>query len=201
MKEQPQLNRVETWIAERSTRIFLVIACLMVLAAGFAIWQIARQNHFQEQVDVLRPQVTRIVRRVNACTKTALTQPARSRECARQLKIAFKSCSMYPACRAAVLSAVLSPASPPKGVVHQNPSHAGQQPKPGSHPGSRHSSSQPPPSATEPAPASVPSTPAPVPSPLPGNSGSAPAPDMGVKACVELAVSACVKAAPDLPTH
>jgi len=60
---------------------------------------------------------------------------------------------------------------------------------------------QPKPSEPQPQPSPQPSSsavpsPAPTPAPEPGNSGQTPAPEAGVKACVDLIVSACVKAEP-----
>ena len=92
-----------------------------------------------------------------------------------------------------------------KGVVHQTPSHAGQQPGPskGGHQGKGgkgHSGgkthTKPPRSTKTPVP---PPTEQLAPSPAPGNSDETPsaAHSKGVQTCVELAVSACVDA--DLP--
>ena len=94
------------------------------------------------------------------------------------------------------------------GDASQPADHAGQQPKPGK-PGGRHKgghqgAKSPPPTTREPSPSPQPEPSSPpasesaVPSPRPGNSDETPAAEhsQGVTACVDLVVSACVKAGP-----
>lgn len=79
----------------------------------------------------------------------------------------------------------------PEGGGAQNPSNAGQQPSPGKgHQGGKKPPKSPPP-APAPSPSPAPATPESAPSP--GNSGKTPGAEKGVKACVNLAVSACAE--------
>ena len=96
---------------------------------------------------------------------------------------------------------------PSQGGGAQNPSTAGQQPKPGHQPGGQgkggHGQHHPPPHGSPaPEPAPPPATAAPAPeaqpssSPMPGDSGETPAAERseGVRACVTLVASACAEA-------
>lgn len=121
------MERLGRWTVEHSGKIFAVIAVSMAIAAGFAIWQIGRQGEIQHQVDVLRPQVTRVIHRASICAPGTLRRISSRRECARLLEIGFRSCRLYPECRAAVLLAIMTPHS--EGVTPQ-PSRGGQQPTP-----------------------------------------------------------------------
>jgi hypothetical protein len=97
---------------------------------------------------------------------------------------------------------VLRAASPPEGVVTSNGHAPSSQPGPpsGGHSGgSGHSGHH--------APLTPSPTPAPAPpvsenaTPLPGSSGDGESANRGVKACVEVIASACVKAEAELPLH
>lgn len=94
--------------------------------------------------------------------------------------------------------------APPGGDALQPASHAGQQSRPpkGGH-GGKHGAAPPkphhhpkPPQAPSPVPPapSPPAAPAAPAQPEPGNSGNGASAEHGVKACVDVAVSACVKA-------
>lgn len=134
----------------------------------------------RKDVNRTNTQVTRVnkvVRQIAAaCNDQALRVPAASDACARRLTVALLNCRNHPSCRAAFLANLRPPV--PKGVVHLNPSTAGQQPAPApagghgghTHPHHPHSHqahhTNPPPSTSPPAPESPPES--------PGNSGEAP---------------------------
>lgn len=170
----------------------------------------------RRDVDVIEPKVTQIIRSAAACQQGASRLDLRS--CVRRIEIALERCRQSAACRSEFKSLVRAvrrkPASRPLGSARgggaQNPSTAGQQPEPGRKPGARGGQagggkqgavrqprqpkpSDPPQPAPQPSSSAVP-PPAPAPAPAPGNSGETPAPEVGVKACVDLIVSACVKA-------
>jgi hypothetical protein len=208
MRSPTELSPTEAWIAERSIRLFLVVAGLMLLGAAGILLILSNQESTQHQVDVLKPQVTKIVRAGNICDPASLTDHKRSKDCATLLRIALINCRRHPGCRVAFLATLRPPLRPSRGGGTQNPSPAGQPPGPGSHPGhSGHTPPQPPaekppkeqlpPPAPPPAPAPAPPAPPEPPvSSSPGNSGNTPGAGKGVKACVEIAVSACVKVGP-----
>lgn len=199
-----ELNRVEVWVAEHAVPIFLVIAALIVVGAiaVFVTWE--KQGNTADKVHVIAPQVTRINRAI--CDKRSLTHSIRAQACAERIRIGLVNCRHVARCRAAYLALATYP--PPAKTVSpssaatagggaRNPSHAGQQPGPGEQPGhhqggSNHGGHKKPPPEPTPAPSPAPApTPAPVPSP--GNSGDTPGADKGVKACVEVALSACAE--------
>lgn len=93
-----------------------------------------------------------------------------------------------------------------EGVVDTNGHAPSSQPGPpshGGHQGGQGHSGTPHPLTPQPSPA--PAAPAPIaPTPTPGNSGSTPGADSGLKACVEVAVSACAEVhaeTPELSLH
>lgn len=105
-------------------------------------------------------------------------------------------------CKALPLNSKPTPSSPQsgssKGVVDSNGHAPSSQPGPPSHgghhggsKGAHHAHHTP---ASQPSPAPAPVAPAPELPPAPGNSGTTPGGEHGVKACVEVVVSACVKA-------
>jgi hypothetical protein len=202
MKPAPELSLLESWIAEHSIRIFLLIAGIMLLGAGGILLTLLNQESTQHQVDVLKPQVTKIVRAANTCDANALTHKRASRDCATQMRIALVVCRRHPKCQAAFLATLQLPPRVSRGGGAQNPSNPGQQPGPGPEPGHSghvHHAAQPKKPPKKHLPKSVPTLPAPAPPelpatpPAPGNSGNTPGGEHGVKACVDVAVSACVK--------
>lgn len=173
----PQLNRIEVWILEHSIRLFLAIAVAILLAAGAFLYLVDRQGSAEAQIEVLRPEVTKVFHAAILCEPRSLHHARESRSCARQLEIAFLNCRLYPSCRAILLAAVLTPGTP-KEVMPQHPSSAGQHPSPGHAPGTR----------KPPAPTAAAAAPTPAPPTLPngkpfpgvGPPGGPP----GLRACV-----------------
>lgn len=179
MTAQPDLNPVEKWIAEHAIRIFLAIAVLMIVGAYFLTTTIVNQSNTQEDVNVLQPRVTRIVRTV--CGPRAFDDPVQARHCAGRLRAALLNCRQYTFCRTALVLAQVPPprkAEPEKaesqpqhsagggGGDAQTPSHQGQQ-HGGGGPHKKPPAPNPSPIPVTPAPIA----PAPVPEPAPGNSG------------------------------
>ena len=190
MIDQDKLNPVEQWIAERSIRIFIAVAVVMVAGALFTLKLVVEQSEVQKQVDVLRPQVTRIVHAASVCNARALERKGASEACAGRLRIALVNCRSHPSCRTALLAA-LHPPVVPKGVAPSNPSTTGSQPAPpagGAHKGGTGKGTKRPPKSSQP-----PAQAEPAPPPADTTPGNSPENGHGVKACVDLAVSACVK--------
>lgn len=210
-----KLSHTEEWIAEHSIGIFAVVAILMVLGTYFGLRLLGAQERVQRDVNVLKPQVTRVSRAI--CDEQSLNHKGRAARCAARIRVGLVNCRRVERCRAALLAALTYP--PPTATLGgggaQNPSPAGQQPEPGHTPGGQgkrdhgkhhrppHGSPAPapepaqPPAAAAPAPEAQPSSP-----PAPGNSGETPAAEksQGVHACVETTVSACLDAGlPELP--
>ncbi len=76
----------------------------LVVAYLFAA-QISTQN----QVDVLRPQVTEIVRAASACSGDTLNDRRASNACSARLRVALLNCRQHPSCRAAFLANLRPP--------------------------------------------------------------------------------------------
>jgi len=192
MIDQDKLNRTEQWIAEHSIRIFAVVAVVMVAAALFTIRLVVEQGEVQEQVDVLRPKVTRVIRAASVCNAEALEREDASRACAGRLRIALINCRSHPSCRAAFLATLNVPTAARRGVVSSNPSETGSQPAPP--PGGAHKGGRQPRQKRQPKSSSPPAQADPAPLPTDTTPGNSPESGHGVKACVDLAVSACAKA-------
>jgi hypothetical protein len=198
-----KLDGREAWIAEHSLRIFVVVAALMAIAAGFAVWQIQRQNRFEGEIQVLRPQVTRVSKAI--CDQESLHHLNRARSCAERIRVGLVNCRHSAPCRAAFLAIATYPpparstapssttaittAPDQKGGATQQPSnHGHQQPGPsGGQEGSQEASPAPsgPPAAEHGPPAETPGN---GPPGAPGGSSSSGA---GVEVC---AVKTCVGA-------
>jgi hypothetical protein len=153
-QEQKPLNRFEIFASDHAPRIFVVVALLIVLGAGAVLWVFQRQGDTQRQVDVLKPQVTKIVRAAKVCSLDAARKSQESRDCALRLRVALVNCRQYPRCRAALLAILTYPpparststtspssttatttAPAEKGGATQQPSDNGhQQPGPGKGP-------------------------------------------------------------------
>lgn len=183
----------------------------LAVIAGFGL---VESIHTGRDVNVLRPQVTQIVQAAAACKPPVTTK--RLATCVARIEAGLQACRLSPSCRKA-FDEVLTAPKPRKGVVHQTPTTAGQQPAPApagakgevhgshKHPPAKHPSggqrnpkpaAPPPPVPPVTAPASSPSD-ASTPE-LPGNSGSgSSSTSPGAKTCVEVDVSACVKAGLD----
>lgn len=163
------------------------------------------------RVDVIHKDTTKLVHAANVCGNRSLSHPRRSRECANRLRNALLNCRRYSSCRSALLrtgeiasrhrktvpgrsEVRASPTPSLEGGGSQQPvrTHAGQKPSPAPVGGHAHpKESSPAPSEPKGTVESLPS--APSPTPLPGNSGGGASSEHGVKQCVDVAVSACVK--------
>lgn len=171
--ETKPLNRLEIWVAEHVLPIFAAIAVLTILGAIAVIYTYQQQSTTAERVKVLTPQVTKVAGAI--CDRESLHHPGRADRCAERIRIGLINCKRVERCRAALLAAITYP--PPardttlesgatEGGGAQNPSHAGQQPGPGSQPGHSagghghgHSGGHMAPLAPSPAPSSPPATP------------------------------------------
>lgn len=133
--KQVRLNRAEIWIADHALPIFAAVA-LAIIAGAIAIFVVFLQaGEAKDQVNVLKPQVTRVNKAI--CDRQSLTHPARAQRCAARIRVGLINCRHVDRCRAALLAAITYPpparaTSAPEGGGAQNPSHAGQQPAPGS---------------------------------------------------------------------
>lgn len=186
---------------------------LILLAVGLYRAETAAQDAETAAKDVqgLRPRVAQIIESVEVCQAGA--SKAELRTCVRRIEVALRRCRQKPSCRAE-FRAVLSP--PRGGGASQPSSTGGQQPGPRgggdterrveATPGPTKvppKSRKPRPRATsplsptghDPAPTSAP--PPPPALPVPGKAGETPGADKGTKACVELILSACVRASTD----
>ena len=136
--KQVRLNRVEVWIADHALPIFGAVA-VAIIAGAVAIFVVfLGQKETRDQVNVLRPQVTRVNKAI--CDKQSLTHEGRAARCAERIRVGLVNCRRVERCRAALLAAITyppparspSPSPSPEGGGAQNPSTAGQQPAPGS---------------------------------------------------------------------
>lgn len=176
-ERQPELNGWEVWVAEHSVRLTLVAAVLFIVGGVVAAHLLSGQQKAEKALRILEPQVRKVYKVKPICDTGALYKPKEAKRCAVRLRAVLLNCRRYKRCRAAFLLAGVAPPEAPdkdrKGVVHQKPHSAVQQPAPGQ-PGGE-------------APTQTP----PVAPLTPGASGNAP--EVGVKACVTLVVSACTK--------
>lgn len=196
-----KLNRVEVWTAEHSGPIFLVVAALIILGAGAVFWTYQKQGDTQGQVDVLKPQVTRVVKAAATCNEKSLRDLEQAEACAERIRIGLINCRRVEPCRAALLAAITYP-PPARGATEggdaQNPSTAGQQPPPGSNPGGQggpprdHHTTESPEEAPPPEP-SAPSEPVATPAPSEPAAPSTATPSKGVEACLKPALDICVE--------
>jgi hypothetical protein len=182
------LNRIEVWIAEHSAPIFVTLALLIVLAAIAVFYTFQQAGDAKRQIDVLRPQVTRVINNAVVCSLDAPRGSQESRKCAMRLRVALINCRQFPLCREALLLASKPPPpridAPPALPSKGSSSEGGDAFQPPSNNGH-----QPPGPATGPPP-----SPAPSPLPAPGQSEKAPS-GAGVEVC---ALSKCVDAEVDL---
>jgi hypothetical protein len=137
MTQEPKpLNRFEVWVSEHAGPVFVAVAAAIVLCAGAFFWVWEKSGDTQDQVNVLRPQVTKINQAV--CDARSLESEAKARRCAERIRVGLVNCRRYDRCRAAFIAALTYPpparpdaASTAEGGGAQNPSTAGQQPAPG----------------------------------------------------------------------
>jgi hypothetical protein len=167
-----KINHFEVWVADHAVPVFAVVSVLMVLGAGAFLIVYHQAGEAQREVDILKPQVTKIVRAASVCDTKTIKELKGARACSGRLRFALTACRHDPQCRAAILAIVNYP-SPARGegkeVVPQSPSSAGQQPGPGTQPGHQGHGGKPPKKPPKsPAPSPVPETPAPIaPQPAP----------------------------------
>lgn len=149
----PDLNKIELWIAEHSIRIFLVIAALICVGAFFVVKTFVQSGEAAREVDVLKPQVTKIVRAAATCSAQTVKEKETSNACAARLRFALVVCRRSAKCRAALLAIVNYP--PPahadapssttlpdqEGGATQQPSNNGHQ-QPGPSGGQHHEGGQ-----------------------------------------------------------
>ncbi len=167
----PDLNKIEMWIAEHSIRIFLVIAALLCVGAFFAVKASVRSVETAREVDVLKPQVTKIVHAAATCSAQTIKEKRTSNACAARLRFALVVCRRSARCRAALLAIVNYPppakstspsnttaTAPSKGVMPQQPSSHGHQ-QPGPSGGQHHEGGQGAAPTPSPAPSPAPSGP------------------------------------------
>jgi hypothetical protein len=199
-----ELNRAEVWVADHVRPIFLGIATAIVLCSVAVFVTYERQGEVEQQVNVLRPQVTRVNKAI--CDRESLGHPARAHRCAERIRVGLINCRRSDPCRAAFLAVATypppaRPTAPSSTTVPKTrggaaqPSHHGhQQPGPGS-PGHHGGGQEPSPG---PSPAPSPS-PAPEPGPVaesPGNGAQGGSTSgAGVEVCVEI-VNTCLGVAP-----
>lgn len=188
--------RAFAWQAVGFTVVFTL------LAVGFY-----RVETTAQDVEGLRPQVTRIIESVEVCQAGA--SKAQLRTCVRRIEVALRRCRQKPSCRAE-FRAVLAPRG---GGASQPSSTEGQQPGPRGGgdierggegtpapakvpPKSRrpHPQADPPTETDSPAQPNALSVLDQSPSPSPGKAGETPGAEKGLKVCVELDLSACIAA-------
>ncbi|HXR30816.1 MAG TPA: hypothetical protein VN752_06715 [Solirubrobacterales bacterium] len=140
MTPEPALNKTEVWIAEHSIRILAVAALLIAVGAFFVVKIFLASGETAREVDVLKPQVTKVIRAASVCSLDATRRSQESRECAMRMRIALINCRRYSRCRAALLSAITYPLpakatapsstelEPEGGDAVQQPSNQGHQP-------------------------------------------------------------------------
>lgn len=148
--KQVRLNRAEVWIADHALPIFAAVA-LAIIGGAVAIFVVFLENgETRDQVNVLRPQVTRVNKAI--CDKQSLDHPQRAERCAERIRVGLVNCRRSEPCRAALLAAITYPpparseplpnlskstqgsGQPGGGDAVQQPSHQGHQ-QPGPHGG------------------------------------------------------------------
>lgn len=210
--KQVRLNRVEIWIADHALPIFGVVALAIIAGAIGITVAFLEAGEAKQQVEVLRPQVTRVNKAI--CDKQSLNHPQRAERCAERIRVGLINCRHSEPCRAAFLATITypppargatsgttaklsSPSTSPapgdsEGGDAQQPSHGHQHPSPGSQPGPEPASPSP-----GPAPAPEQGPPAPTPGNGPQNgAGGSSSSGAGVEVC---AVKTCVGAEVNVP--
>jgi hypothetical protein len=139
MTQSPKpLNRLEVWVAEHSAPIFGALAVLIIIGAGLVFYTFEKSGNTQDQVNVLRPEVTTINRAI--CDARSLKSEKKARRCAERIRVGLVNCKRVERCRAAFLAVLTYPpparATAPSSTelepeggdaVHQ-PSNQGHQP-------------------------------------------------------------------------
>lgn len=143
MTPEPALNKTEVWIAEHSIRILFLAAVVILVGGYFIAKTVAQSGEAKREVDVLKPQVTRIVRAAATCSAQTVKEKETSNACAARLRFALIVCRRSAKCRAALLAIVnyppparaTAPSSTelePEGgdAIHQPSNQGHQQPGP-----------------------------------------------------------------------
>ncbi len=197
---------------------FLISAVAMFALAVVVGFGLVESRSASRDINVLRPQVTQIVKAAAACKPPVTAK--RLAICVSRIEAGLQACRLSPSCREAFADVLVAPRKARGGDALQPASNAGQQPEPGQEPGGRGQKGKtrepkaPKPKSPKgkPKPKKAKSQPAPVttspestssftgPEESPGNSGETPAAQKGngVKTCLDLVVSACADLGLDL---
>jgi hypothetical protein len=126
--KQVRLNRVEVWIADHALPIFAVVALAIVAGAVAITLVFIQAQKAGDQVNVLKPQVTRVNKAI--CDKQSLGHPQRAERCAERIRVGLINCRRSTSCRAAYLALATypPPAKPARGAT----SPGSPEPSPGS---------------------------------------------------------------------
>jgi len=118
--ESPKpLNKLEVWVAEHSAPVFAVLAVLIVLAAVAVFYTFQQSGEARDQVNVLKPQVTKVAGAI--CDQQSLKHTDRATRCAERIRIGLVNCKQVERCRAALLAAITYP-PPAKPGASTSPS-------------------------------------------------------------------------------
>jgi hypothetical protein len=103
------LNKVEIWVAERAAPIFGLLVVLILLGAIAVFVTYQRSGNAEDQISVLKPQVTKVAGAI--CDRQSLRSqhPERAARCAERIRIGLINCRQVPECRAALLAAITYP--------------------------------------------------------------------------------------------
>lgn len=161
--KQVRLNRLEIWIADHAAPIFIIVAALIVAGAIGITVVFLQAREAGDQVNVLKPQVTRVNKAI--CDKQSLDHPQRAERCAERIRIGLVNCRHSVPCRAAFLAIATYPpparstvpssttaittAPDQKGGATQQPSNHGHQ-QPGPSGGQQEGSQEASPAPSEP---------------------------------------------------
>lgn len=107
MTDPKPLNKFEIWVAERSAPIFVTILVLIAIGVGATFWIWHKQGDTQAQVNVLKPQVTKVSKAI--CDQESLRHPNRARSCAERIRVGLVNCRKVERCRAAFLAIATYP--------------------------------------------------------------------------------------------
>ena len=122
--KQVELNRAEVWIADHALPIFAAVA-LAIVAGAVAIFAVFLETgETRDQVNVLRPQVTRVNKAI--CDKQSLDHPHRAERCAERIRVGLVNCRRSEPCRAALIAAITYPPPARSAEPLPNPSKSVQ---------------------------------------------------------------------------
>lgn len=200
--KQVRLNRAEIWIADHALPIFGAVALAIVAGAVGITTVFLEAGDAREQVEVLRPQVTKVSKAI--CDQESLRHRNRAESCAERIRVGLVNCRKVPRCRAAFLAIATYPppahadapsdttatttAPDQEGGATQQPSNHGHQ-QPGPSGGQHHEGGQEAAPSPSPAPSGPPAPERGPPTETPGNGGQggqggSPPSGAGVEVCV-----------------